>query len=114
MNIERLERLSDLLFEHANDRQFSLDFWDCGTTHCAVGLACLDPWFNEQGLVLNESTKSPMYGKLDSWHAVEAFFELTRVQSQYIFASFSYPIGVKPADVMRRIDDMLWEAKNAD
>jgi hypothetical protein len=74
-NIEALERLCRLLAEQiAVEKaapvlqrfvEIRLDMcnWgrsepyraDCGSTACALGLACLDPWFQERGLVLVSS-----------------------------------------------------------
>jgi hypothetical protein len=64
-NIEALERLCDLLAQQIEAQDalsppiihLRMDLWahgrsECGTTACAVGLACLDPWFQERGLFL--------------------------------------------------------------
>lgn len=44
----------------------------CGTATCAVGHACLDAWFRQEGLLLFGT--APYYRGYQSWLAVRAFF----------------------------------------
>lgn len=101
MNVERLTKMAELLDKvSAEHKPFNLGYWshkaevledfelketarasgltvsevhECGTVACAVGHACQDNWFNEQGLTATESG-CPSYGEVSSWGAVAVFF----------------------------------------
>ena len=134
MNIERLTKLAELLDKVAEERKpFNLSMWvrssteltdmdlgdtaaasgltkegvanhECGTVACAVGHACLDPWFNEQGLTANAGGQ-PMYGKDNSWDAVAAFFEIERELAILLFdyANYDEEAETTAAEVAYRI-----------
>lgn len=125
MNRERLERLVAVLDRVAEDPDlaaaFDLHNWvdgdparvGCGTTACAIGHACLDPWFRSAGLVLaafrmqpeggwawDESADAlsapgavpkPIYGFDVDMAAVRSFFGLTTAQANRLFLSVCYP-----------------------
>lgn len=135
MNIERLTRLAELLEVPPSLRpprtpQFSLRGWysqgtghtdedtdsSCGTTACAVGLACLDSWFNAQGLHLSDDGFPSMGdGREDGWSVVEEFFDLhDGYTAHYLFSDESYIDKVTGArgiasrlDVAERIREVL-------
>ncbi|MCY1464232.1 hypothetical protein D9M71_822310 [compost metagenome] len=97
------------------DEHFDLDLWydegTCGTTACAVGWACLDPWFNDQGLMLNRDTifEDPQFGELRQWEAVCAFFGISQGQAEHLFFYLSYAANERrnPLAVVARIEGML-------
>lgn len=71
--------------------EFSLSDWKCETTACAVGHACLDPVFIDQGLMFSTTWPTPTFGSLESWAAVEHFFDLTGKQREWLFSDWTYP-----------------------
>lgn len=92
----------------------------CGTVCCAVGMACLDPRFNEQGLRLSRLDEQkdgdapmPVFvqdgRKRVSWGAVEAFFEIDEATTLWLFRAADYPaIYDTPATaVIERLDLLL-------
>lgn len=90
---------------------------DCGFAACAVGHACLDERFNQQGLFLyfNGPGQShhPYYQHQGhahlSWAAVGRFFDLTPTQEDYLFDGDKYAYDKKrdPAAVRQRIEQAL-------
>jgi hypothetical protein len=113
MNRKRLTRLAALL-EDYRDREapvFDLRGWgefktrpagflwleqrSCNTAACAVGLACASGVFAVDGLSYqqdDEGRLSPVFGGLDGWDAVKAFFQLEHDQAVRLFAEDSYDI----------------------
>lgn len=113
----RLLKLADLLEEDAKNKKgikFDLDVIavnsqghdfrfgevptvSCGTTACAVGLACVSGAFKRSGLsyeikdygfemVLNKES-----GEMLGWPAIEDFFDLFSRESSFLFTPGSYP-----------------------
>lgn len=107
MNRERLQQMVTMLRE-LPEETFNLDAWTCGTSACAVGWACVNPVFTEQGLK-RRHTGAPEFMGLSSWDAVEAFFELKMHQSSYLFDICEYPkeAGTTPDEVADRIESFL-------
>lgn len=128
-NIERLQKLHDLLgnlkteFPHM---KFDINDWSkpddgCGTAACAVGFACIHPWFNEQGLIpvgtkhdwwpALDPTIFPGYpsGALEAWVAIRAFFELDHRTAEYLFSGYRYreDVDVTPEMVQARIMEVI-------
>lgn len=63
----------------------------CGTVACMLGHAAMIPELRKQGLKLNRSFSTPFDQRIkynsviDSMYAGQAFFDLTRLQSEYLF-----------------------------
>lgn len=126
MNTERLALMAKLLFEVSTKQwkggpavklwnrrsqvepqkglKFDLLSWversGCGYSACAVGHACLDPRFNEQGLVMDLNYASPLYidksgYKRTSWMAVETFFGIGEKAAEYLFQKSKYKDRVR-------------------
>jgi hypothetical protein len=119
MNRERLQQMVTMLRE-LPEEQFDLADWQCGTTACAVGHACLHPWFNDQGLMLlveiGDDAPSPSYQGSFGWSAVEEFFDLSAVDAEYLFYRFNYPNWgdfTTAADVADRIELRLQDIVEA-
>lgn len=97
MRSDRLLKLAAYL-DTLPPEKFDLSTWHCGTTGCAVGHACTMPEFRAEGLRLSEPVDAfddslsyyPTYDGLDHWHAVCAFFELTKPESTYLFDMYEY------------------------
>lgn len=115
---ERLERLAKLLDDHVRDssgRTFDLETWgevECGTTACAVGLACLSGQFAADGLsyIIDDGELYPIYAGLNNWSAVCHFFGLTEKQAVRLFMQRSYAVSAGPVAataVAARIRGML-------
>ena len=114
MNRVRLVKMADLMHRvqaridagELQPRQFDMRGWqmelNCGTAACAVGFACLDPWFNEQGLAFNARGVTPQYGDLLHWAAVTAFFDIDMYDANTLFDSGAYRAG-RPWEVASRI-----------
>jgi hypothetical protein len=134
MDTERLLKLADLLEnDAANDKgvRFNLSLWarpsgedefkprqkvkiDCGTTACAVGLACISGTFRDDGLrysIKKFDGFCPIFEKAEGWNAVKDFFGLSFDDAYYLFGDSSYPSGkTQGAEgeryVARRIRDL--------
>jgi hypothetical protein len=106
MNVERLTRMEALLRAPLPENtDFNIDTWiekhwhlaegttleeiPCGTVCCAVGLACRDPWFNEQGLRFSHG--EPDFEEHSGFRAVARFFEITAPQATELFSGDYYP-----------------------
>ena len=131
MNVNRLNRLSEILSK-VPEKSFDISKWtnqtsienevDCGTTACAVGWACFDKGFNEEGLhyTLGENSYDgreflePTFKSKKGWSAVEAFFGIESDIAFFLFDSDYYDNlhwyldrGVEPRDVINRIKILL-------
>lgn len=75
---------------------FDLDHWvgadrSCGYSACAVGHACLDPRFIEQGLSIDVNSRTPLFNRYDNWDAIREFFGFkSRRTATILFAPSSY------------------------
>lgn len=92
---------------------------DCGFSACAIGHACLDDRFNQQGLFLNWRTSAPQFAPggtvLPSplgWLSVTAFFELGTSDAYHLFDRDHYPDAARadPAAVRERVEALLNQA----
>lgn len=139
MNVERLNKLIELL-ETIPDADFDLRNWvgkyegaqlvdnpkpdlildgNCGTVACAVGWACLDPWFNSQGLKLDlppncVGSEPTYYCPNEDWEyfgfsAVAAFFDIHAFIAEELFLPIHYPETdrVKPSQVIEKIKEFM-------
>jgi hypothetical protein len=110
MHKERLEQMVVMLRGLPPEKRSNFDIgeWSCGTSACAVGTACFDPWFNEQGLHLNEYG-GPSFKDWTSWDAVEAFFGMDPSDARDLFYGGNYPKGddTTPAEVANRIEAFI-------
>ena len=127
MHIERLNKLIEILLKVPN-KSFDLTQWtnvkelsqqvDCGTVACAVGWACFDKSFNEEGLNYQEVEQNlfgtqymtPVFEGSTGWDAVEAFFDISLGASEFLFETHAYENhswyadrSVQPKDVINRI-----------
>jgi hypothetical protein len=94
---ENYVSLSELNASLSNE---SLMNHSCGTTGCAIGWACTIPEFIEDGFtwkyssiwrhpgpLLTDSSSKPL---CEGWSAVEYFFSIDQVTSEYLFMDTSY------------------------
>lgn len=114
MNRERLQQMVTMLRELPEDvtPKFHLRVWNCGTTACAVGHACLYPPFKEQGLAWSEYWGTPTFNGWESWGAVTTFFCLSNDQAEHLFYDASYPEDAENTtalDVADRIEKLMTE-----
>jgi hypothetical protein len=122
-NEPALRRLQVIL-RSVRPRRFNMDqweikrWWPCGTQHCAIGFAMLDPWFNAHGFsetYSGDRVAYPVYEVhgLESycWTAIENFFGLSARTAYWLFSGASYPANdtgkVSPDEVIKRIDQFL-------
>jgi hypothetical protein len=91
--------------------EFDLGSWNCGTSACAVGHACLSPVFTEQGLAYDRITGDPLFEGRVAWPAVERFFDLSPDRAERLFADWRYENGVDttPEQVATRIEEFITE-----
>jgi hypothetical protein len=123
MSRERLQHLITVL-QGVPAEQFTLSTWrenrDCGTVACAIGWACLDPVFIEQGLTLvyeqsqyggNAAAFQPRLAGTEDWltgfDVASQFFDITLQESLNLFSSGSYGRNPTTADVIARIEKLL-------
>lgn len=110
---ERLERLAEFL-ETIPKARLTFSRWYGQRGGCAVGLAAaLSPWFQAQGLRLEniDSLKDchPVFGKHAEWNAVASFFALTADEMKSLFDQSGYGGDMRPhpASVARKIRGYL-------
>lgn len=137
INTERLGRLAGLLEQYTETPKgprFDLCGWshcdyrrggflwlqtvECGTTACAVGLACLSGEFIKDGLgfVRFAGVMLPTYAGEDNWPAIESFFGLNEDQSRALFSEDAYKVSRGPvaaAAVAHRIRRMIKRSQQA-
>jgi hypothetical protein len=117
MNRERLQQMVTMLRGLPSEGEvgFRLTSWHCGTTACAVGHACLNPAFQEQGLSLvkDGTAMVPLYGGHAGWNAVREFFGIDSDEDAYLFLAWEYPDGSEttPDQVADRIELFLQSAE---
>ncbi len=150
MNVERMTRLRDLLrADAANPKgvKFDLSSWaaraaagnrhsqyyeivdgkpvaqptmSCDTFACALGLACLDPSFQAEGLrftvedqdsISGNSRMMPYFNGETHFEAGAEFFGISLEDSNYLFDPESYDGTPREAEgelfVAQRVDDMI-------
>lgn len=118
MNKKRLLKLADLLEADAKKKKgvkFNLSLWgkvdvidpdqvpktvkvDCGTTACAIGLACISGAFKRAGLRAVTVSKNatggnnikPAFGQYREWSAVQEFFGLNFDALRFLFTNAWY------------------------
>lgn len=109
--------LHHLTLESANRR-----VWDdhpCGTVHCAVGAAGVDPRFNALGFELalnNHDAMTPHYEGLENWDAVAMFFGIDYDEATYLFQACEYPNGDETTidEVIDRLEETIAAGEFAD
>lgn len=117
MNKERLETLKEILINRATlfpNIQFEICYWkkqnECGTVACVLGLACMYPPFQKEGLRLNTNDEPEFNGKY-TYKAGQEFFDITSYQAVELFDPDRYPyepITQKMVDrVIVKIDQLL-------
>ncbi len=135
-NRKRLEILSGLLRKDAANPsgvQFNLGTWGktsifnapenaltlgCETQACAIGLACLSPELQAEGLNYKVDYRryalkqlTPIFGNHRSWSAVCEFFEIDGAAASHLFSATQYgesTIGhAAELAVADRIDEFL-------
>jgi hypothetical protein len=95
MNRERLQQMVTMLrgLPPEGEVGFCLEVWNCGTSACAVGHACVRPEFIEQGLIWDGDRRDPVFEGRAGWAAVERFFDLEALKAEHLFADWRYPTG---------------------
>lgn len=140
MNIKRLKKLQNLLLNAAKYKPvdiFYLGSWyedsydytcpkdnmltghTCGTSACALGLACLDRQFQDEGLKLTPDTEHPWLGPSPefegkkAFEAGAAFFDISLRNSQCLFDPDQYEGSsewdITPKMVADRIQELIDE-----
>jgi len=137
MNTERLTILRDALIADAKNVKgvkFDLSSWlkttgkdapslSCGTYACAVGLACLLPELQEQGLGIevdtcasachsNVTLFTPTFNGEHGFEAAEAFFDIEPRVAEILFDETTYDVACTTGaggetNVAERITDLL-------
>lgn len=129
MNVERLTQLIRVLQEVESgkiSRPWNMSTWfgqekeaakelTCQTAACAWGHAAVDPWFQQQGVGVGNSTKGFNFGALvpvfdghQDQDAAENFFEIGELTAEVLFIPESYPtVVVAPYMVRFRIMELL-------
>lgn len=84
----------------------------CGTSACAIGLACTLPAFKRKGFVLGRIvctsetfSAEPIFENRDGYDAVKNFFGITFDDALWLFCPDRYPrpFDVKKEEVIERI-----------
>lgn len=119
MNIPRLEHLIVVLERvHANGEFFDMNDWatKCGTASCAMGWACVDPEFMEQGLHMGKDRWGfvPVFSGEQQFDAATKFFDIAFDEADRLFHPSNYDLpphrkNVRPRDVIARIRALIAE-----
>lgn len=117
MRHDRLQHLVEILQRITDESTFDMRAWSCESAACAVGHACMDPLFNQEGLYFAIDISGdapryfPRYGRLSVFPAVREFFGLSIEDAHHLFHSLSYNLGggreVRPKHVIARIEDVM-------
>ena len=97
---ERLRALAEFVEALPADR-LTLGFWFKSGRGWAVGLAAaIDPWFQAQGLRLDEIDRPalchPVCQQKSDWNAVAAFLDLNLKQCRGLFTAAAYAGNLRP------------------
>lgn len=107
---KRLLKLADYLYTIPN-RKFDLTCWECDTSACAFGYACMMPSFKKAGLSLRGGiptyTTSGTY--YDGFRAASEFFGLSMKEAFDLFSPNHNPLGRKatPKRVAKQIRQLV-------
>ncbi|MFM0044075.1 hypothetical protein [Paraburkholderia sediminicola] len=111
MHKQRLEQMVTMLrgLPPEGEVKFNLEVWNCGTSACAVGHACVSPVFIKQGLKWDGIMRDPVFGGACGWRAVERFFDVIPDDAERLFADWRYTTGGKttPNQVADRIAEFI-------
>lgn len=124
MNKKRLLKLADLLEADAKNKKgvkFDLVSWgenrnvdpdrpvpvSCGTTACAVGLACISGAFKDEGLTYARGSVAkklivPVFDNDRGLWAAQNFFEIGYGEFDKLFTDTSYPKNQRKGAVGER------------
>lgn len=102
MNRARFEQLIRVL-EATPEENFDIGLWRCGTKACAIGRACMDPWFQSQGWHLELDW--PFWKKLDGMTAIIEFFEIDAPTADRLFTRLIFQQSATPQMVIEAIQD---------
>lgn len=122
---ENLLRVLRVVQEHEQELSsqltpiFDLTWWydnddKCGTTACAIGWCCQDPWFQRQGFALGSDQGMPKlffpkYHGLEEWEAVQKFFDLDGDEADFLFRAEAYGDERVLAAVINRVEAFMNE-----
>ena len=98
MNKERLLRLANEILPKVVEEKFDMGVWQCDTSACAMGWACMDPVFKSEGLQFNTASNYgnsgysvyPWFEGEVTFRAAAKFFGLSEKQAEYLFDPGSY------------------------
>ena len=112
MNIEAMQNLVRVLREVEEQKKpFDMEDWfadydaidDCATAACAAGWCYRDQWFKENN-----------FPDPSDWGSnVQAFFDISRVESDRLFIPNFYIDGGELSSVIARAQEMIDEAQSA-
>lgn len=82
---------------------------ECGSTACAIGLACTIPEWKKDGfkMVAEGDAYCPEYGPYASFDAVSRYLRITYEDVMYLFHEDSYLPEASPQDVANRIKEFI-------
>lgn len=117
IEFERLETLAYVL-DNVPPERFDLEFWQCGTSACAVGWAMQTPCFQKAGLETGIDDRMPelhypVYQGHSGFLGVSEFFGTSVEDTEDLFACDSYESEglTKPEEVATRIRAFILEKK---
>lgn len=123
--MNKLEKLKhfNTIMQNVTVDEFDMSLWHCKTASCALGHACLDEKFIEQGLHLREDTTpdryvnfaKPQYHGASDCRAGMEFFEIDDDEANDLFNDMSYPMqsaDIMPHHVVSKIDRLIWREEN--
>lgn len=98
VNIEALEKLGEVV-DNIDPKTLNMDDWvsgvnECGTVACIIGHACMNDWFKEKGLRLEDAPKvshiTPAFEDELGYSAIERFFGISFNNADRLFSGDYY------------------------
>lgn len=94
MHLDRIQWLIEAIKSAPTD-DFNMQYWECGTSHCAGGWLCLDPRAQQLGLHLDNPNRIfcdvyPCYQDFVGLRALAVFLDISIPSSYYIFDPYHY------------------------
>lgn len=120
MNVEAFERVIHRLrgtgpYEDKgpiSEYVFEMDTWKCSTAACAIGHLESDPWFEDQGFVIDQSPNlagyfGPCYQGLRGFQAISKFFRIDNSDACFLFDGIHYRPDVSPKEVANALEEYV-------
>ncbi|MGO4302225.1 hypothetical protein [Cupriavidus sp. RAF12] len=92
MNLDRICHIKTVMAAVAPEtvglNEYLIHDESCGTIACVAGWCCLDPKFNEEGLIWREYNNSPGFQRFSpGFHSLMGFFDIGFHEAENLFGA---------------------------